>query len=162
MTDFRWHGPAPGDLARRIRAFTLFSTHYFELTSLAEQLRGVANVHLDAVEHGHRIVFLYSVKEGPASQSYGLEVARLAGMPEDLITEARVKLAELEDHYQEDSARDSDSRNVQSSLFAPYRHEEEAVVARLRALDPNDLSPREALDILYECARILAQRNGRN
>ena len=151
-----------GDLARRIRAFTLFSTHYFELTSLAEQLRGVANVHLDAVEHGHRIVFLYSVKGGPASQSYGLEVARLAGMPEDLITEARVKLAELEDHYQEDSARDSDSRNVQSSLFVPNRHEEEAVVARLRALDPDDLSPREALDILYECARILAQRDGRN
>ena len=151
-----------GDLARRIRAFTLFSTHYFELTSLAEQLRGVTNVHLDAVEHGHRIVFLYSVKDGPASQSYGLEVARLAGMPEDLIAEARVKLAELEDHYQEDSTRDSDSTNVQSSLFAPNRHEEEAVVARLRALDPDDLSPREALDILYECARILAQRDGRN
>ncbi len=151
-----------GDLARQIRAFTLFSTHYFELTSLAEQLGGVSNVHLDAVEHGHRIVFLYSVKDGPASQSYGLEVARLAGMPEHLITEARGKLAELEEHYQEGSGPESDSPNFQFSLFAPARHEEEAVVARLRALEPDDLSPREALDILYECARVLAQRDGRN
>ena len=149
-----------GDLARRIRAFTLFSTHYFELTSLAEQLKGVSNVHLDAVEHGHRIVFLYSVKDGPASQSYGLEVARLAGMPEHLITEARGKLMELENHYHEDTGMAADRLHFQSSLFAASRPEQEAVAARLMSLDPEAVSPREALDILYECTRILGRRDG--
>ena len=150
-----------GDLARRVRSFTLFSTHYFELTSLAEQLEGVANVHLDAVEHGHRIVFLYSVKDGAASQSYGLQVARLAGMPEHLISEAREKLEELEQQYQEDSSRNAHGTGSQSTLFSAVPPEEQAVTARLKALDPDGLSPRQALDLLYECARILDRRNGR-
>ncbi len=150
-----------GDLARRVAAFTLFSTHYFELTSLAEQLRGVANVHLDAVEHGHRIVFLYSVKEGPASQSYGLQVARLAGVPEDLIAEAREKLAELEEHYREGGSGEHKPAAFQSTLFAGNRPEEQAVVARLRALDPDDTAPREALDLLYDLTRTLGRRGAR-
>jgi DNA mismatch repair protein MutS len=73
------------DLASRVKSFVLFSTHYFELTVLADQLKSVVNVHLDAVEHGNDIVFLYSVKSGPASQSYGLQVARLAGVPDEVI-----------------------------------------------------------------------------
>jgi DNA mismatch repair protein MutS len=83
-------------LAQNLRAFTLFATHYFELTSLAEALPGVANVHLDAVEHGDSIVFLYAVQEGPADKSYGLQVAQLAGVPHAVITRAKEKLVELE------------------------------------------------------------------
>ncbi|RMD79763.1 MAG: DNA mismatch repair protein MutS, partial [Gammaproteobacteria bacterium] len=83
-------------LAREIRAFTLFATHYFELTALAEELEGVANVHLGAVEHGDRVVFLHEVREGPASQSYGLQVAALAGVPGEVLARARERLAELE------------------------------------------------------------------
>ena len=150
-----------GDLARRICAFTLFSTHYFELTTLAEQLKGVTNVHLDAVEHGNRIVFLYSVKDGPASQSYGLQVARLAGVPESLITDARDKLAELENHYSRDGEVRIDDNGFQSTLFAGSPPEEQAAVARLRQVDPEETSPREALDLLYEMTRILNRRGSR-
>ena len=84
------------ELARRIRAFTLFATHYFELTTLPEEYQGIANVHLDAVEHGDRIVFLHAVREGPANQSYGLAVAALAGVPAGVIERARRRLRELE------------------------------------------------------------------
>ncbi len=143
------------DLARRIHAFTLFSTHYFELTSLTEQINSIANVHLDAMEHQGRIVFLYSVKSGPASQSYGLHVARLAGVPETLIAEARVKLTELEQQYS--ALQNADTGNVpfQHNLFASTLPEEQALVSRLRAVDPNHVSPREALEILYECSQLL-------
>jgi DNA mismatch repair protein MutS len=83
-------------IARKIRAFTLFATHYFELTSLAGETAGVANVHVEAVEHGDRLVFLHSVKEGPANQSYGLQVAALAGIPKVVTAQARRYLTELE------------------------------------------------------------------
>src|SRR5690625_6265413 len=79
-------------LALQIRAMTLFATHYFELTRLAEDHDGIANVHLDAREHGDEIVFLHSVREGPASQSYGIQVARLAGVPRPVIAQARQHL----------------------------------------------------------------------
>ncbi len=83
-------------LSTAIDAFTLFATHYFELTTLPEQLDTVANVHLDAVKHGDTIVFMHTVPEGPASQRYGLQVAQLAGVPRAVITEAREKPHELE------------------------------------------------------------------
>src|SRR3569623_2612162 len=83
-------------LAREVRALTLFATHYFELTVLPIQLDGVANAHLDAVEHGERIVVLHAVKDGPANQSYGLHVAALAGVQADVIAAARRRLAQLE------------------------------------------------------------------
>ena len=83
-------------LARELRAFTLFATHYFELTALADELPGVANVHLAATEHRQQIVFLHAVREGPASQSYGIQVARLAGVPNAVLGTARRKLEELE------------------------------------------------------------------
>ena len=85
------------ELATRIRAFTLFATHYFELTTLPEEYPGIANVHLDAVEHGDSIVFMHAVREGPANQSYGLQVAGLAGVPRAVIERARTRLRELED-----------------------------------------------------------------
>ncbi len=83
-------------IANKIRAFTLFATHYFELTSLAGEAPGVANVHVEAVEHGDNLVFLHSVKEGPANQSYGLQVAALAGIPKSVTAQARRYLTELE------------------------------------------------------------------
>jgi DNA mismatch repair protein MutS len=85
-----------GHIARQIRAFTLFATHYFELTELADEIPAVANVHLDATEHGDGIVFLHAVKPGPASRSYGLQVAQKAGVPRSVIDTAREYLEKLE------------------------------------------------------------------
>ncbi len=83
-------------IGRSVGAFTLFATHYFELTALADELPACANVHLDATEHGDQLVFLHAVKEGPANQSYGLQVARLAGVPKMVIQDARRYPGELE------------------------------------------------------------------
>ncbi|MDO9142341.1 MAG: DNA mismatch repair protein MutS, partial [Methylobacter sp.] len=92
-------------LAKQTQAFTLFATHYFELTTLPEEQKTIANVHLDAVEHGDKIIFLHAVKDGPASQSYGLQVASLAGVPRSVIDKAKAKLRHLEDHaYSEQQA----------------------------------------------------------
>ena len=144
-----------GDLARRIGAYTLFSTHYFELTSLADQLKNSVNVHLDAVEHGPKIVFLYSVKSGPASQSYGLQVARLAGVPEQVIEESRAKLSELEELYSEFKGDKKGAPKLQSSLFPENRPEEQAVIARIKGQSPNETSPKQALDLLYDLHKML-------
>ncbi len=89
------------DIATRVRAFTLFATHYFELTTLAAEVEGCANVHLDATEHGEGIVFLHAVKDGPANRSYGLQVAQLAGVPLKVIREARGFLEALESQQRE-------------------------------------------------------------
>ncbi len=142
-----------GELARRTRSFTLFSTHYFELTQLADELDGARNVHLDAVEHDDDIVFLYAVQDGPASQSYGIQVARLAGVPRRVLAEARAKLDELEWN---ESRRESRGHADQLSLFAAPSPPPavDAVIERLRALDPDGLTPREALEALYELRRL--------
>ena len=129
-------------LATRNRAYTLFATHYFELTALPDELPGIANVHIDAVEHGERIVFLHSVKPGPANQSYGLQVAQLAGVPPAVIELARSKLVELEQHSIE---QHDDSGQLE--MFASRPH---PVVDRLRELAVDDLTPRQALDMLYQ------------
>ena len=143
------------DLAERVRAWVLFSTHYFELTALADQLKGVNNVHLDAVEHGSEVVFLYSVKSGPASQSYGLQVARLAGVPDEVIETARQKLHGLEDQYVGNSKIKEIRTTPQSSLFPENRPEEQAVIAKLRGITADQVSPREALNILYDLNKLL-------
>ncbi len=85
----RWPGRWRGTWPPASRAFTLFATHYFELTALAAELPGVVNLHLDATEHGDELVFLHAVKEGPANRSYGLAVAKLAGVPAPVIAAAR-------------------------------------------------------------------------
>ena len=103
-------------IAEKLRAFTLFATHYFELTGLAGETPGVANVHVEAVEHGDALVFLHSVKEGPASQSYGLQVAALAGIPRVVTAEARRYLTELE--RERDALRNSMSPQSQLPLFS--------------------------------------------
>ena len=138
------------ELATRIRAFTLFATHYFELTTLPEEHAGIANVHLDAAEHGDGVVFLHAVREGPASQSYGLQVAKLAGVPAKVIERARARLRELE----RGAARQLAAQTPQLPLFTAQQEDAPAVEA-LRAIEPDALSPREALEVLYRLKGLL-------
>jgi DNA mismatch repair protein MutS len=138
------------ELATRIHAFTLFATHYFELTTLPDEYPDIVNVHLDAVEHGDGIVFLHSVSEGPANQSYGLQVAALAGVPRPVIALAKSRLEELEQSAQEHAA----AASRQLSLFdaaapPPTAVAEDPLRERLTSLDPDEMTPREALDALY-------------
>lgn len=135
-------------LLNKNRSFTLFATHYFELTKLAEEFKQLQNVHLDAVEYKHRIVFLHKVTNGPASQSYGLQVAALAGVPEPVIKLARKYLIKLE--------QESIKKKPQLDLFSssPPEPEEDIpqehpVIALLQNLSPDELSPRQALEQLY-------------
>ncbi|QCT18154.1 DNA mismatch repair protein MutS [Jejubacter calystegiae] len=132
-------------LANRIKAMTLFATHYFELTQLPEKMEGVANVHLDAVEHGDTIAFMHSVQEGAASKSYGLAVAALAGVPKEVVKRARQKLRELEQISGNAAASQVDGS--QMSLLAV--EETSPAVEALESLDPDTLSPRQALDWIY-------------
>ncbi|HJY42011.1 MAG TPA: DNA mismatch repair protein MutS, partial [Steroidobacteraceae bacterium] len=139
-------------LARNMRAFTLFATHYFELTSLAAELDGCANVHLDATEHGDKLIFLHTVKEGPANQSYGLQVAALAGVPQKVITAARRYLRELERR----SAAAHEPRPQQELLLEVAEpSQEHPAVTALQSLDVDALTPRQAQDALYELKRLL-------
>ncbi|WP_280351191.1 DNA mismatch repair protein MutS [Pseudomonas sp. BN414] len=134
----------------RLRAFTLFATHYFELTVLPEAEPVVANVHLNATEHKERIVFLHHVLPGPASQSYGLAVAQLAGVPGGVIQRAREHLARLETTSLPHDAPRQDpgqpSAPMQSDLFASLPH---PVLDELAKIKPDDLTPRQALELLY-------------
>ncbi|HVF63823.1 MAG TPA: DNA mismatch repair protein MutS, partial [Casimicrobiaceae bacterium] len=137
------------------RSLTLFATHYFELTALASELPGCANVHFDAAEHRDGIVFLHAVEEGPADRSYGLAVARLAGVPADTIRQARSYLARL-DRF---TTRRDDQRDLfaasddaaGSEMPSPTR----AVSERLASIDVDALSPRDALGSLYELKKLL-------
>ncbi len=156
-------------IAQRLNAYTLFATHYFELTSLPDDFDSIANVHLDAVEHDSGIVFMHAVKPGPANQSYGLQVAQLAGIPAAVIDSARSKLAQLEaeSHAAQvsghsagqavasDSLRSAQTSGeqrqdsqvpMQSELFAAVPH---PVVEALAKLDPDELSAKQALALLY-------------
>ncbi len=132
-------------LATRVRAFTLFATHYFELTHLPEHYPGMANVHLDATEHEDHVVFMHNIQEGPANRSFGLQVAKLAGVPDDVLALARDKLAQLEAgklHIE------TVSSPAQDDLFSnPAEH---PALAKLKEIDPDSLTPRAALDLLYE------------
>ena len=135
------------ELARKIQAYTLFATHYFELTTLAESYPNISNVHLDALEHGDEIIFMHAVKNGPASQSYGLQVASLAGVPRHVIKQARQRLLELE----ETAKADADNRVNQLSLFEPCEEQEPSEIEKLLAeTDLNNLSPKQALDLLFD------------
>jgi DNA mismatch repair protein MutS len=140
-------------LVEKNRSLTLFATHYFEMTRLAEDFRQVTNVHLDAVEHKDTIVFLHNVEEGPASQSYGLEVAGLAGVPGTVIRAARKRLAELEEHGL--AAGPQRDMFVAGARAAAPEPQENPVLKRLRELNPDALTPREALELLYQLRRQL-------
>jgi DNA mismatch repair protein MutS len=132
-------------LVTATRAFTLFATHYFELTQLANEFKQLVNVHLDAKEHGSGLVFLHAVEDGPASQSYGIQVARLAGVPSPVIVAARRHLRELEDAQLQPGP--------QGDLFAAHLPNDEPpphpALDQLRELDPDTLTPKAALDMLY-------------
>ncbi len=136
-------------LAARLKALTLFATHYFELTSLPEQMEGLVNVHLDAVEHGESIVFMHAVQEGAASRSFGLQVAGLAGVPKTVLQNARRKLHELESGQISQPVAAS---SPQPSL--PF-DEPHPLISKLEMLDPDDFSPRQALDLLYQLKKEL-------
>ncbi len=153
-------------LAESIKALTLFATHYFEMTALPEQHDNVTNVHLKATEHDERIIFLHSVEEGPASQSYGLQVAQLAGVPANVIQAAKDQLHHLEQStgatpaaqtkvaakaVSEAPVSKPDSP-LQNDLFAAMPSE---VENRLSGINPDDMTPRAALDLLYELKKLL-------
>ena len=176
-------------LSEQLKALTLFATHYFELTDLAALLPGVANIHLDAVEHDEHIVFMHQVQDGAASKSYGLQVAQLAGVPKTVIEMAKQKLAELE---QQSALRTGDnvvsseqvsqvkaaqvnvlpaqnakppstrqtmpshtmpSQALQQQL--PLEAAEHPVVTALSSIDPDELTARQALDLIYQLKRQL-------
>ncbi|WP_447553869.1 DNA mismatch repair protein MutS [Vreelandella sp. EE22] len=137
------------------RALTLFATHYFEMTALPEQAPGVVNIHLSATEHGDSIVFMHRIEAGPASQSYGLQVAQLAGVPTQVISRAREKLLTLEQRDVDEQQRPNkaaQSAPLQNDLFASAPH---PVVEALQGMEVDDLSPREALALIYRWRELL-------
>ena len=141
-------------LAKELGSMTLFATHYFELTELPNQIPHLANVHLDAVEHGDTIAFMHAVQEGAASKSYGLAVAGLAGVPKSVIKNARAKLTQLEQLSQgESSSVTSSAVDIanQLSLIPEPSEVEEA----LSGINPDDLTPRQALEELYRLKKLL-------
>ena len=152
-------------LAEQVRAFTLFATHYFELTALPEKMPTVANVHLDATEYNDSIVFLHAIQEGPASQSYGIQVAKLAGLPNSVLALAREELASLEAaSHQTSPTAHTPLTNIpeppkaslqpsQAELFVD--NSAKKLRQAITRLDPNNLSPRQALDAVYELQELL-------
>src|SRR5688572_21151543 len=138
-------------LVQTNRSLSLFATHYFEMTRLALEYKEVANVHLDAVEHKDTVVFLHAVEEGPASRSYGLQVAGLAGVPRPVIRQARRYLQLLEES--------SLMRGGQTDLFSTTKEIEpepavDALREELAKHNPDELSPREALELLYRLKKL--------
>lgn len=134
-------------LARKTKAFTLFASHYFELTALPEQIDDIANVHVSVVEHGDDIVFMHSVKEGPANRSYGLQVAQLAGVPKSVIDHAKRRLQEIS---QPESIL-APPNVGQSDLF----EQTHPLVKEIQDLNPDELSPKQALDLIYKLRALL-------
>ena len=150
------------ELAEKNRSLALFATHYFELTALPAEIEGCSNLHFDAVEHADGIVFLHAAEDGPANRSYGLQVAKLAGVPSVVIRRAKDYLARLD--------KFSAAGTKQADLFAPLgveaqgaseappaSVEESEVAARLAALDPDAMTPRDALAALYELRTLLGR-----
>jgi len=137
-------------LAEKNRCLALFATHYFELTALPAEIEGCANVHFDAVEHKNGIVFLHEAADGPANRSYGLQVAKLAGVPAETIRQARAYLARLDKF----SARSAQTDLFAAAATAPGDARAATVLAELAALDPDALSPRDAQAALYALRKL--------
>ena len=155
-------------LAKQIKAFTLFSTHYFELTALESKQTGIANVHLSAIEHHDSIVFLHSVKEGAANRSYGLQVAALAGVPKTVVDTARKRLSLLEKQL-----ANTNTNHPQIDLFGAAANtpeptsepspepRPEPVLELLASIDPDELTAKQALDVLYSLKQISHNQNNK-
>ena len=133
-------------LLEKNKSFTLFATHYFELTRIVEDFKQAANVHLDAVEHGNGIVFLHKVEEGAANQSYGIQVAQLAGIPKSVVAAAKRKLTQLENNQIAQNTNQPDMFAATIELAPVAVH---PVIAELEAIQPDDLTPKQALELLY-------------
>ena len=138
-------------LAERVRALTFFATHYFELTALPDDYAAMANVHLDATEHEDHVVFMHHIQEGPANRSFGLEVAKLAGVPNSVLLHARQKLAELENQQ---VLPPSETTGGQADLFVAPAQKSPALDV-LSDIDPDQMTPKEALDALYMLKTLL-------
>ncbi len=169
---------AARSIAGSVHALTLFATHYFELTSLPNELSTCRNVHLDATEHGDELVFLHTVKDGPANQSYGLHVARLAGVPDAVIQSAQQYLTQLEQsqvataaafspqqslpfEQPEFAARpDADSSSIDAAVASvtDMPASPDALRQRLAGVDSDDLTPRQALELIYELLELADPR----
>ena len=158
-------------LATNVGALTLFATHYFEMTQLAEQLPNIDNLHLDATEYQDNIIFMHKVLRGPASQSYGLQVAKLAGVPDLVVGHAKAKLQVLEQAEQQAATQPAASianmtaptpssegasagamSPAQADMFAAVSHPVESL---LQAKLADDMSPRQALDLVYKLQGLL-------
>ncbi|MEK6805311.1 MAG: DNA mismatch repair protein MutS [Pseudomonadota bacterium] len=133
-------------LAVHVRAYTLFATHYFELTELAQRFGSIANIHLDATEHGEKLVLLHRVKPGPASRSFGIKVAALSGIPQPVLQQARIYLSQFE------SAPQDNPKQPQAALPPPS--ESQPVMDLLQSTNPDALSPKQALDLIYKLKAI--------
>jgi DNA mismatch repair protein MutS len=143
-------------LAKTNRSITLFATHYFELTGLAEEISDVENIHVSAVEHKDEIVFLHSVAYGPASQSYGIQVAQLAGVPKEIVNSAKRELKLLESKGKEELTQPDLFSRKASMTSKP----EDPISLRLSQLKPDELTPKQALDLIYELDKIIKGDEG--
>lgn len=143
-------------LATKIRALTLFATHYFELTHLPKIISHITNIHLDAIEHEDKIIFLHAVSEGPANKSYGLQVAQLAGIPPKVINEAKQKLAQLENYSE--AADFATTIIAEKNLEPKQQPEQNELVLKLQSIDPNNLTPKEALEFLFKLCEAAGPR----
>ncbi len=134
-------------LLEKNKSLTLFATHYFELTRIVDEFKQAANVHLDAAEHGKGIVFLHKVEEGAANQSYGIQVAQLAGIPKSVVASAKRKLIQLENNQAAQSEHQPDMFAVEVGSEVTVNH---PLVEALESVLPDDLTPKQALELLYK------------
>lgn len=141
-------------LLEKNKAYTLFATHYFELTRIVDEFKYAANVHLDAVEHGNNIVFMHKVEEGAANQSYGLQVAQLAGIPKSVVAAAKRKLVQLENNQLANNTAQPDMFMVSEAVLDLPMH---SVISELDAIQADDLTPKQALDLLYKLKALVDQ-----
>lgn len=142
-------------LLEKNKSYTLFATHYFELTKLAEQYEAVKNVHLDAVEYKDQIVFMHQVQTGPAAKSYGVQVAALAGVPKSVLNIAKKYLDYLESTNDKDAQLDLFSMDEIVEDISTISYAEEQALLRLKELDPDNLTAKQALDIVYEISQLI-------
>lgn len=138
-------------LLEKNKALTLFATHYFELTRIVDEAKQAANVHLDAVEHGQGIVFLHKVEEGAANQSYGIQVAQLAGIPKSVVQLAKRKLQQLEHHQVTQVQHQPD---MFAHLPEPIEGVRHPILSEIESIQPDDLTPKQALELLYQLKKM--------
>ena len=139
-------------LLEKNKSYTLFATHYFELTRIVDDFKQAANVHLDAVEHGQGIVFLHKVEAGAAHMSYGIQVAQLAGIPKSVVAAAKRKLAQLENNQ---LSQHSNQPDMFVSAAEPLEAPQHLAISELEAIQPDDLTPKQALKLLYQLKGLL-------